>query len=94
MRADGRNSLLQAIMLAAAAALGMILTPGTAEAQARGTLQATARVVTTQPSFDALRAARSAIEGRSAVATVARVSLERPRARPATLIVTITFDRN
>lgn len=94
MLAGSRNSIAKGVLLAAVAALGTILSPGTAEAQARGTLQATARVVATQPSLDALRAARSAIEGRLAVATVAQVSVARPSARPATLVVTIDYARN
>jgi hypothetical protein len=71
-----------------------------AEAQARGTLQATATVVDTRASLTALQAARSAISqavtserSTNTVATVAQVSVARPADRPA-VVVTIDYSRN
>ena len=77
------------------------LTPGTAEAQARGTLQATATVVDTRTSANALQAARGAITqavadrptASTTVTTVAQVSVSRPIDRPA-MVVTIDYSRN
>jgi hypothetical protein len=70
-----------------------------AEAQARGTVQATATVVDTRQGFEALSAVRQAltdsrIESQSTVATVAQVSTARPVAKPSTVIVTVDFSRN
>jgi hypothetical protein len=70
-----------------------------AEAQARGTLQATATVVDTRQGFEALSAVRqaltdSSIESQSTVATVALVSSERPVSKPGTVVVTVDFSRN
>ncbi len=78
---------------------GLTLIGGTAEAQARGSLQATATVVDTRQGFEALSAVRQAItnsriESQSAVATVAQVSTERPVSKPSTLVVTVDFSRN
>ncbi|OLC86229.1 MAG: hypothetical protein DMD38_07880 [Gemmatimonadetes bacterium] len=70
-----------------------------AEAQARGTLQATATVVDTRQGFEAISAVRQAvsasrIESQHAVATVAQISTERPASKPSTMIVTVDFSRN
>ena len=70
-----------------------------AEAQARGTLQATATVVDTRQGFEALSAVRQAvtnsrIQSDHAVATVALVSTKRPASKPSTVIVTVDFSRN
>jgi len=70
-----------------------------AEAQARGTLQATATVVDTRQGFEALSAVRqvvtnSRIESQSTVTTVAQVSTERPASKPSTVVVTVDFSRN
>jgi len=70
-----------------------------AEAQARGTLQATATVVDTRQGFEALSAVRQALsasttESRHAVETVAVVSTERPATNPSTVVVTVDFSRN
>jgi len=70
-----------------------------AEAQARGSLQATATVVDTRQGFEALTAVRHAvtdsrIESQRAVATVAQISTERPVSKPSTMIVTVDFSRN
>ena len=70
-----------------------------AEAQARGTLQATATVVDTRQGFEALSAVRqavanSAIQSAHAVATVALISTERPVSNPSTVVVTVDFSRN
>lgn len=106
MRAASRFSYLKALSTAALVALGAVALPVVAEAQARGTLQATATVVDTRQGFGALDAARSAVRSvansrtdsrnRSpeAVATVAHVSVERPMTRPSTVVVTIDYSRN
>jgi hypothetical protein len=66
-----------------------------AEAQARGTLQATATVVDTRQGFEALSAVRQALtDSQSTVTTVAQVSTERPAAKPSTVVVTVDFSRN
>ncbi len=70
-----------------------------AEAQARGTLQATATVVDTRQGFEALSAVRqvltaSRVESQSTVATVAQISTEHPVSKPTTIVVTVDFARN
>ena len=70
-----------------------------AEAQARGTLQATATVVDTRQGFEALSLVRqsvtnSRIESRETVTTVAQVTTARPASQPNTLLVTVDFSRN
>lgn len=70
-----------------------------AEAQARGTLQATATVVDTRQGFEALSLVRqsttnSRIESKDTVTTVAQISTARPAAEPNTLVVTVDFSRN
>ncbi len=77
----------------------LMLVGRSAEAQARGTLQATATVVDTRQGFEAISAVRQAvtdsrIESQHAVATVAQISTERPASKPSTLIVTVDFSRN
>ncbi len=105
MRAASRFSYLKALTVAALVVLGAAALPGAAEAQARGTLQATATVVDTRQGFGALDAARTAVRsatnsriesqiGSPAVTTVAHVSVERPLIRPSTIVVTIDYSRN
>ena len=96
MRAAGRFSYLKALKVAALVVLGAAALPIAAEAQARGTLQATATVVDTRPSVEALQAARAALQAEThqTVATVAQVSIERPTGRPRTVVVTIDYSRN
>jgi len=102
MRAASRFSYLKALAVGALVLLGAAALPVAAEAQARGTLQATATVVDTRQGFGALDAARSAVRSatdsrignREAVATVAQVSVERPANRPSALVVTIDYSRN
>ena len=70
-----------------------------AEAQARGTLQATATVVDTRQGFEALSSVRQAVtnsrlQSDNAVATVAHVSTQHPVSRPSTVVVTVDFSRN
>jgi len=77
----------------------LMLAGRNAEAQARGTLQATATVVDTRQGFEAISAVRqvvtnSRVESQRAVATVAQVSTERPASKPSTVIVTVDFSRN
>ena len=78
---------------------GLTLAGRNAEAQARGTVQATATVVDTRQGFEALAIVRQAATSTRAqssqpVATVAQVTTERPLAKPSTLIVTVDFSRN
>ena len=87
-----------ALTVAAIVALAAVGTPATAEAQARGTLQASATVVDTRPAFAALEAARTAIQApmqsraesrnqsQPSVVTVARSS--------QAVVVTINYARN
>jgi hypothetical protein len=69
-----------------------------AEAQARGTLQATATVVDTRPAFEGLQAARMAIQAAATTGADSRteshesvVTVEHIRDR---LVVTIDYARN
>jgi hypothetical protein len=94
MRCSG---ILKAISVATVLLLGALVTPATAEAQARGTLQATATVVDTRTSFASLDAARNALRPageQQAVETVAQVSTQRPEDRPGVVVVTIDYSRN
>jgi len=106
MNAASRFSYLKAIVVGVLAVLGAIALPAAAEAQARGTLQASATVVDTRQGFGALDAARSAVRAATdsrldsrigsldTVATVAQVSVERTADRRSALIVTIDYSRN
>ena len=98
-------SYLKALAVGALVVIGGAGLPAAAEAQARGTLQATATVVDTRQGFGALDAARSALRAADSrlnsrigshgtVATVAQVSVERPASRPSAVIVTIDYSRN
>ena len=89
-----RFGLAAAIMVRA-----LMLVGRNAEAQARGTLQATATVVDTRQGFEALSAVRQAVtnsrtQSEPAVATVALISSERPASKPSTVVVTVDFSRN
>ena len=106
MSAGSRFSYLKTLAVGALMLLGAAALPATAEAQARGTLQASATVVDTRQGFGALDAARSAVRSatdsrldsrigsRETGATVAHVSVERPATRPSALVVTIDYSRN
>ena len=86
--------------LAVVLALGALtLMADPAEAQARGTLQATATVVDTRQGFEALSAVRhaltdSAVERAHSVATVALISTARPATNPNAVVVTVDYSRN
>lgn len=85
-----------AVVLAVAA---LTLMGGRAEAQARGTLQATATVVDTRQGFEALSAVRQAltastVERGPSVATVAQISTARPSTNPSAVVVTVDYSRN
>ncbi len=89
-----RFGLVAVVMVGALMLLGR-----NAEAQARGTLQATATVVDTRQGFEALTAVRQAltdsrIESQHSAATVAVVSTERPATKPSTVVITVDFSRN
>ncbi len=96
------SRILKAVAVVALAGIATALQPNTAEAQARGTLQATATVVDTRPSFDGLRAAQaavstwsgSAVAVRDSVQTVAQVSLQPRPEQSRALVVTVDFLRN
>lgn len=96
-------STSKCLALASLLAAGLALAP-VAEAQARGTLQASATVVDTRPGFAALEAAREIAHywasrrttSSSAVSTVAQISITRRHDlvdQPA-LVVTIDYLRN
>ncbi len=89
-----RFGLLAVVMVAA-----LMLVGRSAEAQARGTLQATATVVDTRQGFEALSLVRQAvtdsrIKSAHTVATVAQVSTARASSDPRTLVVTVDYSRN
>ena len=106
MRAASQSSYLKTLAVVALVVLGGAGLPAAAEAQARGTLQASATVVDTKQGFGALNAARAAVHAATdsrldsrigsldAVATVAQISVERPADRRSALIVTIDYSRN
>ena len=96
-----RRTIGKAISMATVALLAVSL-PRAAEAQARGTLQATATVVDTRQGFEALsrvqQVVRSDAHSKNAqpVASVAQISAVRT---PATvggpsLVVTVDYSRN
>lgn len=94
MRCGG---ILKVLSVATVLLVGAAFAPCTADAQARGTLQATATVVDTRTSFASLEAARNALRpsaDRRAVATVAQVSVQRAEQRPSAVVVTIDYSRN
>jgi hypothetical protein len=100
-----RNSgrVLKAVGIVGILVFGIALRPRTAEAQARGTVQAVATLVDTRASFQGLDAARAAVQRwtnpqtapRDSVQTVAQVSLayRRPSASPAAPEQTASPDR-
>jgi hypothetical protein len=105
MRTSSQFSYPKALIIVALVLVGGAVLAPAAEAQARGTLQATATVVDTKQGFGALDAARQAvlsatdsrIESRiesQTVATVAQVSIGRAADRPSALVVTIDYSRN
>lgn len=86
-------------MLVVLAVLGMSMVGRNAEAQARGTVQASATVVDTRQGFESLALVREAvtnsrIESATTVATVAQISTVRPSEKPSTVVVTIDYSRN
>ncbi|HXM38486.1 MAG TPA: hypothetical protein VN908_07480 [Gemmatimonadales bacterium] len=97
-----RFEIIKAVSVATLLLVGALIMPRAAEAQARGTLQATATVVDTRASFASLEAARGAVQSVVAPRTtaqrieamVAQVSVQRPQDRPAALVVTIDYSRN
>ncbi len=89
-----RCGLVAVLVVGALALVGR-----SAEAQARGTLQATATVVDTRQGFEALSLVRqsvtdSRIESSHTVATVAQVSRAWAATDPRTLVVTVDYSRN
>ena len=106
MRAAGQRSYLKMLAVVALVVLGGAGLPAAAEAQARGTLQATATVVDTKQGFGALDAARAAVHAATdsrldsrigsldTVTTVAQVSVERRANQSTALVVTIDYSRN
>ena len=106
MRPVSRFSYLKVLAVVGLVVLGGAALPAAAEAQARGTLQASATVVDTRQGFEALNAARTAVRSATnsrpdsrigsldTVATVAQVSVDRTADRRSALIVTIDYSRN
>ncbi|HZE94335.1 MAG TPA: hypothetical protein VEZ49_06470 [Gemmatimonadales bacterium] len=86
--------------LAAVLMVGALMLVGrNAEAQARGSLQATATVVDTRQGFEALSLVRqsvtdSKVESAHTVATVALISTARAATDPRTVVVTVDYSRN
>lgn len=98
-----RSSIIKAFSVATVLLVGVLTLPHRAEAQARGTLQATATVVDTRTSFASLEVARGAVQSvvapnarnQSAAVTVAQVTVSRTHSdRSAALVVTIDYSRN
>lgn len=97
-----RSSILKAVSVATVLFVGAAVLPRAAEAQARGTLQATATVVDTRASFTSLAAVRNIVQAAVAprmaapasASTVAQVTVQRPESRAAALVVTIDYSRN
>lgn len=86
-------------VLVALAVAALMIVGRDAEAQARGTLQATATVVDTRQGFEALSVVRqgltnSRIKSAPTVATVAQISTARPSSQPSPVVVTIDYSRN
>jgi hypothetical protein len=106
MREVSRFSYLKALAVGVLVVVGGAGLPAAAEAQARGTLQASATVVDTRQGFGALDAARAAVRSatesrldsrigsKESVTTVAQVSVARSPSRPSDLLVTIDYSRN
>lgn len=106
MNAGSRFSYLKGIMTGALVVVGGAALPAAAEAQARGTLQATATVVDTRQGFGALDAARTAVQAATnsridssignadTVATVAQVSVARSTTGTSAVVVMIDYSRN
>jgi hypothetical protein len=106
MRPVSRFSYLKVLAVVGLVVLGGAALPAAAEAQARGTLQASATVVDTKQGFGALDAARAAVRAAAdsrldsrigsldTVTTVAQVSVERRPSQSAALVVTIDYSRN
>jgi hypothetical protein len=89
-----RYGLVAVVMVGA-----LMLVGRNAEAQARGSLQATATVVDTRQGFEALSLVRQAathsrIEIAHSVATVAQISTARASTDPRTVVVTVDYSRN
>lgn len=90
---------MRSSLVAVFAVLAMTIGTRDAEAQARGSLQATATVVDTRQGFEALALVRhqvtnSRIESAHTVATVAQISTARPSPNEQTVVVTIDYSRN
>lgn len=91
------RSVVKVVAMGFTLALAGLILPAVAKAQNRGTLQVSARVVDSRPSFAALEATRAVAQGlsggrstvRETVSTVAQISVER---KPATREVVITVD--
>jgi Sec-independent protein translocase protein TatA len=106
MRPVSRFSYLKVLAVVGLVVLGGAALPAAAEAQARGTLQASATVVDTKQGFGALDAARAAVRSATdsrpdsrigspgTVATVAQISVERQANQSSALLVTIDYSRN
>jgi hypothetical protein len=106
MRPVSQISYLKVLAVACLVVLGGAALPAAAEAQARGTLQASATVVDTKQGFGALDAARAAVRAATdsrtdsrigsldTVATVAQISVERQASQSRALLVTIDYSRN
>jgi len=77
--------------------IGLVSVIGrSAEAQARGSLQASATVIDTRQGFEALTAVRQAVTNSSMETprSVAVVTTAKPAAKPRTIVVTVDFSRN
>ena len=102
MLAKRKSAIGRTVVVALAVAAGWLLRPATAEAQARGSLQATAQVVDIQASSFDLLAAHAALQQVAAgapssrpstVPTLAQISVARSPESSA-LVVTVDYSRD
>jgi len=99
VRVANVQPVLKVVAMVVLLAGALTALPAAAQAQDRGTLQATARVVNTAPGFDALLTTQAAVRnGRPSddtVSTLASVSVTEPRQGVSgSIIVTVAFAKN
>ena len=99
-----QSSVARLSLVGSLVGAALFVAPSLAEAQARGTLQASAVVVNTAPAFEALRgvqaAARQLVMGdhqqESTVATLASITITEGQrsAHARAIVVTVDYSRN
>ena len=99
-----QSSVAKLSLLGALVGAALFVAPSLAEAQARGTLQATAVVVNTAPAFEVLRGVQAATrqwvrndgQQESTVATLASITITEGQrsANARAVVVTVDYSRN